>query len=231
MRAVERSGHLFDQVYDILWEKILAGDIAPRQRLRDAELAQQLNVSRTPAREAMRKLEHDGILLPLERGGYEVCDVRGGDLKGLYRCRAVLEALAAREATGRLTAAQAQLLAGLITRTEGLVAAEALAEALTCNTLFHRTIIAASANRHLMRLLGSLERVITFHRRALMAAAQGGAQTQGSYVAHIRQTQQDHRAILDAMMAGDAERAARRMEDHLFRTADDMDRIVQQLPG
>lgn len=231
MRSIERSDHLYDQIYEILWEKILAREITPGQRLSDVDWGRQLNVSRTPAREAMRKLEQEGILLPLPRGGYELRAVNPRDLKGLYRCRAVLEGLAAHEAASGLSAADCTGLEQLISTTERHVAARAFDDALKCNTEFHSRIIEAAENPHLVRLLQSLRRLILFNRVSLINVTRLSPQADLSYGDHIERTQHDHRSILQALRARDGALASSLMQAHLFRTADDMDRILQELPA
>jgi DNA-binding GntR family transcriptional regulator len=231
MRSVERSDHLYDQIYEILWEKILTREIIPGQRLSDADWARQLNVSRTPAREAMRKLEQEGMLLPLPRGGYELRAVNPRDLKGLYQCRAVLEGLAAHEAAGSLSSADCGRLDQLITTTEQHVAERAFDEALKCNTEFHSRIIEAAENPHLIRLLQSLRRLILFNRVSLINATRLNPQADLSYAGHIERTQQGHRSILHALRTGDGAKASSLMQAHIFETAEDMDKILQELPA
>jgi DNA-binding GntR family transcriptional regulator len=227
MRSIKRSGHLYDQAYEILWEKILAGEIKPGQRLRDVELAEQLKISRTPAREAMRKLEQDGILRALEHGGYEVSDVRAADLKGLYRCRAVLEGLAARDAVDNFTSEHERRLEQLIARTDAYLAKGMFEHALKCNTDFHTTISELSNNSHLIRLIASLRRLIIFHRSALMNAAR--FKTGSRYAQHLEETQRQHRAILNALISRNPNQAGPLMERHLFNTAADMDQILHEI--
>jgi len=229
MRSIERTEHLYDQIYEILWEKILAGEISPGERLSDVDWARRLEVSRTPAREAMRKLEQEGMLLPLPRGGYELRAVNPNDLKGLYRCRAVLEGLAAREAAGSLSASECTRLERLIATTERHIARGDFDDALTCNTEFHARIVGAAKNAHLSRLLESLRRLILFNRISLINATRFDPTADQSYRGHIERTQRDHRLILEALRIGDGEIASSRMQSHLFETADDMDNILRQL--
>lgn len=99
--------HLFEQIHQILWDKIRSGEIVPGQRLKDIEWANRLGVSRTPVREAMRKMQQEGVLMPLAQGGYEVRPTSRRDLIELYRCRAALETLAAEEAAERFDEATA----------------------------------------------------------------------------------------------------------------------------
>ena len=77
--------HLFEQIHQVLWDKIRNGEIVPGQRLKDVEWAQRLGVSRTPVREAMRKMQQEGVLIPLSQGGYEV---RGSSRRDLIDLRA-----------------------------------------------------------------------------------------------------------------------------------------------
>jgi DNA-binding GntR family transcriptional regulator len=227
MRSIQRSVHLYDQAYDILWEKILGGEIKPGQRLRDVELAEQMKISRTPAREAMRKLEQDGILKSLEHGGYEVTEVHAADLRDLYRCRIVLEGLAARDAVDNFTPEDEKKLEQLIARTEEHIKQGKFDQALKCNTEFHVTICELSKNVHLIRLLESLWRLIIFHRSALMKAAL--SRTVPRYAEHLEKTQREHRAILVAMSSRDPEQAGPAMERHLSNTAADMDEMLRQM--
>lgn len=229
MRAIERANPLYEQIYEILWEKILRGEIAPGQRLSDVDLARRLDVSRTPAREAMRKLEQEGMLLPLPRGGYELRAVDARDLKGLYRCRAALEGLAAREAAEKLSTAACNNLDHVIDRTERHVLNLAFDDALKGNTEFHARIVEAAQNPHLFRLLQSLRRLILFNRLSLINAARLDPQADRSYRGHIERTQDDHRQIAQALRRGDGEAACQLMQSHLFATADDMDAILRQL--
>jgi DNA-binding GntR family transcriptional regulator len=227
MRSIQRSVHLYDQAYDILWEKILVGEIRPGQRLRDIELAEQMKISRTPAREAMRKLEQDGILKSLEHGGYEVTEVRAADLRDLYRCRIVLEGLAARDAVDNFTPDDERKLEQLIARTEDYIKRGKFEQALKCNTEFHVTICELSKNAHLIRLLESLWRLIIFHRSALMKTAL--SRTVSRYAEHLEKTQREHRAILVAMSSRDPEQAGPLMERHLSNTAADMDEMLREM--
>jgi DNA-binding GntR family transcriptional regulator len=227
MRSINRSGHLYDQAYEILWEKILAGEIKPGQRLRDVELAEQLKTSRTPVREAMRKLEQDRILRALEHGGYEVTAVRAADLKDLYRCRIVLEGLAARDAADNFTAEHEKKLEQLIARTDAYLAKGMFEHALKCNTEFHTTICELSRNSHLIWLLESLRRLIVFHRSALMNVAR--SRTGPRYAQHLEKTQREHRAILKALISKDSDRAGPLMERHLSDTAADMDEMLREI--
>ncbi len=228
MSLPNRSGPLFDQIYDILWERILAGEIRPGTRLSDLDWSKRLDVSRTPVREAMRKLQQDGVLLPLDRGGYEVRRMEADDLVALYRCRAVLEALAVRGAARALSDEAVAALAADVEEADAMLAAGRLEEAFALNTRFHTTLLSADDNPYLERLLKDLRRMILFARASLMIAAHERDATR-DYRAHIGSVVSDHRAIAAALAARDGAAAAERMESHLFATGEDMARLAREM--
>ena len=228
MTSVNRSDPLYDQVYEALWSRIVSGEIKPGTRLSDLQWSANLNVSRTPVREAMRKLQQDGVLLPLSRGGYEVLRISAQDLQKLYRCRAVLESLAVREATENITKRQIEKLEQLFEQTEQAVAEQKFDRAFKLNTQFHQTIVHYCGNPYLQSLLSNLSRMILFARSSLMIAA-NNSQIARPYAEHLESTQKDHREILELLKSGDAGAAARRMEEHLFATGENMGTIAKAI--
>ncbi|ESR23811.1 GntR family transcriptional regulator [Lutibaculum baratangense] len=225
MDLPSRTGPLFDQIYDILWSRILSGEIGHGTRVSDLEWSKKLDVSRTPVREAMRKLQQDGILLPLDRGGYEVRRMEAGDLLNLYRCRAALEALAVRDAATRLGERDIGRLRSLVDDAQTVLESDDLDRLFELNTAFHNMILQACGNVYLERLLSDLRRMILFARSSLMIAARD-RQLGPAYKDHLNRVQNDHREILEAIVARDADAAAARMERHLFSTGDDMAQLA-----
>ncbi|MGH7119539.1 MAG: GntR family transcriptional regulator [Acetobacteraceae bacterium] len=227
---IERPKPLHGQIYEILWEKILSGDILPGQRLSDVEWSARLNISRTPTREAMRKLEQDGILAPLAGGGYKLRRIEARELRNLYRCRAVLEALAIRDAAPYFSALDAERMRGLIAHTEEFILHYDFDAAFELNTLFHEQIIDLTKNPCLIRLTRNLGRLILFARSSLRNAISHSRELREVYARYMTERQNDHRQIVDLLVGGRVDEAAAAMERHLFMTAEDMLRISEQLP-
>ena len=223
-----RAGPLYDQIYEILWERILSGEIVHGARVSDLEWSKRLNVSRTPVREAMRKLQQDGILTPLDRGGYELRRMDAEDFVSLYECRAALEGLAVRTAVRSLGEADIAGLAAELEESRRMVAEGRFERAFALHGRFHDVLISASRNPHLGRLLRDLRRMILFARASLMAAASDKGAGE-DYRAHLQTVLADHAAILDAVRARDADAAAARMQAHLLETAADMARIAHEI--
>lgn len=214
--------HLFEQIHGILWEKIRSGEIESGQRLKDIEWARKLNVSRTPVREAMRKMQQEGVLVPLAQGGYEVRATSKVDLIELYRCRAALEALAAEQAAGNFDAAAAPRFDAMVAAADAAIERGELNTAFELNTQFHAAILELSGNRHLGGLLDTLQRLVIFYRAALLRMAEGDAVNKSLYLDRLRIKQDRHREILAALKAKDGTRAAALMQAHVRETAEDL---------
>ncbi len=115
--VVPRSGSA-DRVYDTLRQGILDGRYAPGTRLGEADLADSLGVSRTPVREALRRLGSEGLLATLPNKGARVRTWTAGELGDIFDLRALLEGHAAARAATRVTDADINVMNNLVTRME-----------------------------------------------------------------------------------------------------------------
>ena len=97
---------LRDVVFNTLRQAILRGELQPGERLMEIQLAQRLGVSRTPVREAIRKLELEGLVLMIPRRGAEVAEITRQDLEDVLEVRMALEELAVKIACKRITQEQ-----------------------------------------------------------------------------------------------------------------------------
>lgn len=215
---LSRQPPLHEQVYEVIWRAIQSGEIAPGGRLRDTDWAARLGISRTPVREALRKLAHDGVLLSLDSGGYQLRRPGRRDIIDLYECRAVLEGLAAARAATRATADDLATLEQLLDETQKALDVPDLARVYDRNGEFHRRLCAVAGNEPLQHTLAQLTRRVEFARTTLLRSAAGGP-TQEPYVASLRQDLAEHRELLTALTAGDATRAEHIARTHIERTA------------
>jgi DNA-binding GntR family transcriptional regulator len=228
MSSLIRTEPLYDQIYDILWQRILALEIPAGTRLRDIEWAEKLDVSRTPVREALRKLQKDGVLEPAGHGRYTLKRIDAEDLRSLYRCRAVLEALALRDLKPHIRPDDIARLEAIVEKTDISLAASDFRTAYQLNTEFHGEIVALSHNPHLQMLLATLRRLILYARSTLRAMIEGDDALSAMYSEHLQRSQEHHRTILAAIAARDIDKAAVQMERHLFETAEHMAVILSK---
>jgi DNA-binding GntR family transcriptional regulator len=224
--AFGRAEPLHARTYDLLWQRLENGDLLAGTRLKDTDWAARLGVSRTPVREAFRKLAHDGVLDPLGAGGYQVHRFAASEIAELYRCRSALEALAAEEAAKcGGPALPASLADNISDATEALRTGDL--EALQgLNSAFHDAVLEAAGSPYLRRLLEQTRRLVRMARRQLLAQALADQAPYDEYRAGLARVLEDHVALHRAFADGDGARAGALMRGHLLATARDMGALL-----
>lgn len=225
--SLKRQEPLYEQVYEFLWSQFLSGEIRPHAHIGDVEWAERLNISRTPVREALRKIAHEGIIEPQDNGRYLVREFKPEDLHNLYRCRAALEGITASDAASRISPKCLRRLKTLVEGTESAIVVGDDRAASACNTEFHDVIIKTSANDYAVRLLAFLRRTILFSRFSILGKTTQDVSAKEKYLQHLRFVVEDHRSIIEALEAHDPNLAEARMRNHLQRTSSEMAAIAQ----
>ena len=196
---IEFAPDLTDRVYQRLLDAICGGDFEPGARLTQEELASNLDVSRQPVLQALRMLKKDGFVIDAGRRGLMVAPVNAGMISQIYEVRAVLDALAARQAAR----ARARIDPALIAAGRKAVAGPHIGSMIDADLAFHNAIYAASGNPLIAETANHHWRHI---RRAMGAVLQQ---------ARVRDSVWDeHQAIIDAIAGGDAARAETLAREH-----------------
>lgn len=186
--------------YERLLRAIEEGELAPGSRLREAELAERFQISRTPVREALGRLEAQGLVAHEPHRGASVAQLDYGQVSELYDMREVLEGTAARLAAIHASAVETEILDEMVARDRGLLGdAPALART---NRLFHRQIHGAARNRFLQGTLETMRlSLVLLPGTTTLAAPDRAAESLA-----------EHAAIVAAIRAhdGDAAEAAAR---------------------
>lgn len=190
-----------DNAHRRLLDAIRSGALAPGARLREAELATRLGVSRTPVREAIRQLEAEGLVTHLPRQGATVRTLDHAEIIELYEMRATLEGAAARMAA---RAASAVELAELAALNAAMAGAGDPSAAQAANGQFHRTLLGAARNRFLLAAVNALQRTLLL----LGPTTLGEADRIAAAVA-------EHASLLDALAARDGLAAEAAMRAHI----------------
>ncbi|MEL7184178.1 MAG: GntR family transcriptional regulator [Pseudomonadota bacterium] len=185
----------------LILDAIDRGTYRPGDRLVESELAETFGVSRTPVREALQRLETQGLLT---RDGRSliVASLSHDQMAELYAVRAELEGLAARLAAQHAAPEEIQVLRAMVEEDQALIGnPDALSRA---NRRFHGQIHLASHNQFLLQQLQIVHRFM-----ALMATTSLAAEGRGETALA------EHAEIVDAIAARDGERAARTLREHL----------------
>lgn len=193
-----------DRIASELRERIFRGELAGGLPLRQEQIAEEFGVSRIPVREALSRLEAEGLVVRSHNRGCTVATLSFADLLESVEIRKALEAAALRLAVPKLTARDAA-------RAEEILARYARAtrpdEWTELNLEFHLTLYRPSGMPRILRMIEEIVRGTNRYLRVYISS-----------VAGREVPMEEHRAILDAAKAGDTRRAVRLLEAHIERT-------------
>jgi DNA-binding GntR family transcriptional regulator len=187
--------------YARLHQAIRDGVFAPGDRLREADVAERFALSRTPVREALRKLEADGIIEHRARIGAVIRRLSHEEVVELYEMRLVLERTAAEMAAKHAVTAEADELEAI---NKDIASTASPTEAAALNQSFHRCIYRATRNRFLLESTRALGNAMLLLGPTTLADE-----------ARIKVVTHQHKDIIDAIRAGDIEAAGASAEAHL----------------
>lgn len=155
---------LRDVVFNTLRQAILKGELKPGERLMEIALAERLGVSRTPIREAMRKLELEGLVVMIPRRGAQVANITEKDLNDVLEVRIALENMAIEKACKRMTEEGMDKLSMAAREFEKTMADGNLVHLAEADVAFHEIIYQASDNVRLIQVLNNLREQIYRYR-------------------------------------------------------------------
>ncbi len=196
---------LRDVVFNTLRKAILTGELRPGERLLEIQLSEKLGVSRTPIREAIRKLELEGLVNMIPRRGAEVASITESDLKDVLEVRRNLDALCAELACERITQKELTELKAACARFESVVPGGDVTSIAAADVAFHNIIIEATGNKRLIQLINNLSESIYRYR-----------------LEHIKDKKQhaslveEHRKIYEAIASGNRSKAAKASTEHII---------------
>jgi DNA-binding GntR family transcriptional regulator len=219
LQAVPRTS-LAEQAYAALLGAIVRGELSPGERLRDTELAEQLGVSRTPVREALRRLEDEGLVETGRHAFTRVAPVSLDRIADAFPVVAALHGLATRLGVPALSSGDLEQMERHDgERTSALRQGDVLA-AIAADDAFHGVLLAASRNAEIERLLA---RVMPHIRRLDLLHFES--------LTRDVATAGDHAAIVDACRRGDAWEAARLVEANFLRLGEQMTAVISREPA
>ena len=206
LEPLDGGTSIAERAYGHIRRAILDGSLGPGSHLSVPELAARFGVSRSPIREAVLRLEREGLADNVPNRGVMVVSPDGEDLRQLYDVREVLEGLIARLAAEQATDDERSELTALFDEHEQAVAAGDLATHMQRDLSFHERLAEVARNHWVADLR---ERLTAQIRLALVSTA--------SKPGNPDRAIEEHRAVLRAVLAGDGELAERRARDHVRR--------------
>ena len=199
------------KVYDFLRNEILSNRIAGGERLVEGRLARQINVSRTPIREALHILEMEGLVESVPRVGYRVKKLRWKDVEELCEIRAVNEVLAARWAIKRITPPEIAAMNANIDAAEAEIQAGQPERFVERDAEFHEMLVKASGSERLLELCQMLRRHMLRYRIESLYVSENGLRAVSG-----------HRRILECLEKKDSIGIEAAIHDHLEQSKRDI---------
>ena len=187
---------LRDVVFNTLRQAILKGELKPGERLMEIALADRLGVSRTPIREALRKLELEGLVLMIPRRGAQVANITEKDLNDVLEVRVALENMAIEKACARITGEDLENLRLAEENFERMIAGGDLVRLAEADEAFHEIIYHAADNRRLNEVVSNLREQIYRYRLEYLKEEEAR-----------KQLAKEHNELLQALKERDTARA------------------------
>lgn len=210
---VDPAKSIADQIYETLKHAIIRGKIEPNQRLFEVEVAKIFSASRTPVREAFRRLEQDGVAERLAQGGIRVAQFDEQTIQDLFDLRAILETHAFELAITRITAEEIAYLKQIRAQANELLKASDISQDFTLNrffelsSMFHDTIYNATHSKFLIKVLSNI-RAMVLSMRSMSIRLDS-----------IREVWDEHSRLIDHLERKEKAAAVRLIKQHLSGTA------------
>ena len=195
---------LRDVVFNTLRSAIITGELSPGERLMEIKLANELGVSRTPVREALRKLEREGLVITTARKGAEVAPINERDLKEVLEVRKSLESLACQLAAQKITPEQVEELSAMNSSIAQAIEENDIEAITQLDIDFHEVIYQITENRRLIDILHQLKEHILRYRL--------------QYIKDMKNKKnivEEHKKIISALESHNPKASRREIERHI----------------
>mgnify|MGYP003602714497 CR=1 FL=1 len=195
---------LREVVYETLREAIRNGALTPGERLMEIQLAEELGVSRTPVREAIRKLELERFVVMLPRRGTYVANLSLKDINEVFEIRAALDGLAAGLAAERITEEELEQMERLLVEIADCIEQHNNQKIVEADEAFHDILYRASRNERLVGIICNLREQFTRFRSVSI-----------NYPGRLQNTLEEHRQLVEAIAQRNPEAAQQKAREHI----------------
>lgn len=208
---------LREVVFETLREAIINGTLKPGDRLMELQLAEQMGVSRTPVREAIRKLELEGFVAMVPRKGAYVSDISVKDVVDIFEVRAALEGLAAGLTAERITEEELDDLEKTLFETSEIISGDDINAIVESDNNFHEIIYRASRNQRLTSIITLLHEQIQRFRATSLAMP-----------GRTKNAIEEHKKIVEAISERNVELAQTLAREHIENAEQSFLRALQE---
>jgi DNA-binding GntR family transcriptional regulator len=216
-KDIRKGRFLREQVYKKLKASVLSGELPPSKRLIEEKLAAEMGTSRTPVREAIQKLEKEGLIHKLPRGGFAVSVVTDAEIEEVFGIRSVLEGHAAYLATQRATEEDIKALEKIVEKQKESLQKKDVDRQVQLNTEFHDILYKAAKSARLYAIINDLRDYI-YRYRIIIFRFEG----------MVEIAMQDHGDMISLMKAKNARKVEKLVRKHIIRGMDLIKKKLKQ---
>jgi len=214
----KKSTPVRERAYHNLKSDVLAGRFLPGERLTEEHLAKSMGVSRTPVREALHKLESEGLVKPLESRGFSVARDSREEMEDLFDIRAALEGYAIRMICECITDESIDALEDLIFKAENALKRKKLDDIFEYNTRFHDALHGVISHKtRFHNLIADTRKYVLRYRKDSL-----------HYLTGARRTIDGHKKILLAISLKDPDLCERVMREHIQEAKEEALRTISE---
>jgi len=204
-------------VFETLREAIINATLKPGERLMEIQMAEEMGVSRTPVREAIRKLELEGFVVMIPRKGAYVAGISMKDIADVFEIRTAMEGLAAGLAAERITEEEMESLERILVKIGEYVQNNDLEKLIEADTEFHEILFKASRNERLVQIVSNLREQIQRFRTASLS-------TPG----RMKYALEEHKKIVEAVSERNVELAQALAREHIENAENSMLEVLDE---
>lgn len=208
----EDNHSLGQRVFHRIREDILSGKYKKDEELKEKTIGEELGVSRTPVREALRQLELEGLVTIISNKGAYVVGLSVEDIRDIYEMRSVLEGLCARRAAVRATKEQLEELEEILYLTDFHLQKEHVEQTVELDTRFHEILYEACASKVLEHAMRDYHHYLESVRKVTLASQKRSIESN-----------KEHKHILEALKERDAKKAEEYANQHILNTIKNID--------
>lgn len=207
-----RNSKMKTKVYNVIMKEILSGQFQPGDKILIKNLSGKYNVSTTPIREALTKLENEGVLSKEPYKSYEIREYSYEEIKKIYEARMIIEIQVVKLATKKLDKAMDKKFRNILARSNKVIQNEKYEEFNECNSEFHFCIFETADNDYLLEMMENINKQI------MILNYQAFPEYNPQKIERLKEALKEHQDIYDYIRNKNGEEASNLMKKHLLKS-------------
>ncbi|MFW5981241.1 MAG: GntR family transcriptional regulator [bacterium] len=207
-----RNSKMKTKVYNVIMKEILSGQFQPGDKILIKNLSGKYNVSTTPIREALTKLENEGVLSKEPYKSYEIREYSYEEIKKIYEARMIIEIQVVKLATKKLDKAMDKKFRNILARSNKVIQNEKYEEFNECNSEFHFCIFETADNDYLLEMMENINKQI------MILNYQAFPEYNPQKIERLKEALKEHQDIYDYIKNKNGEEASNLMKKHLLKS-------------